>query len=236
MFLMLAKSIMYICHVFPPILSALVHLALIALYAVSVAYQAGSDTSDPQHPQHGPPWYITKSCSAVHDPSIVGYCTQAKAAFACTLVMMCVFITYFGFVVWSCFPSKSHQAEYAEKRRIREERYGNLDKEYDMVPPTPFTPGMPRVPQAENQFTPATPRTLAFNRLGGMSDLPRKHFSSPKPPQSPPTVSHASKSPEIPRSSVMSKSEQATTTVDEEKSQPQAGVYFPPPPKPIEKK
>ena len=34
--------------------------------------------------------------------------------------------------------------------------------------------------------TPMTPRTLAFNRLGGTKDLPlRNHFSSPNAPKSP---------------------------------------------------
>jgi hypothetical protein len=244
MFLMLAKSIMYICHVFPPILSVIIHAALIGLYAVSVSYQAGSDTSDPEHPQNGPPWYITKSCSVVHDPSITGYCTQAKAAFYCTVVMMVVFAAYFGFAAFSCFPSKSHQEEYTEKKRLRDERYGHLDKdpvkneEYDMLPATPFTPGMPRVPQAQQNFVPATPRTLAFNRLGGMSDPPvRKHFSTPNAPKSPTSFSHALKSPDMGSRSPLSPGfEKAAAKADEEMAQPNVGMYFPPPPKMAAKK
>jgi len=238
MFIMLVKSVMYICHVFPPILSAPIHGALIALYAVSISYQAGSDTSDPKHPQHGAPWYITKSCSVAHNKNNVGYCEQAKAAFACTVVMMCVFVAYFGFAVWSCFPSKSHQAEYAEKKRIHDDRYGHLDKdpmkneEYDMVPATPFTPGMPRIPQAQSQLTPATPRTLAFNRLGGVTEPPlRKHFSSPNAPKSPTSFSHALRSPDIPRSPLSPGFEKAAAKADGEMAQPQAEMYFPPPPK-----
>lgn len=234
MFLMLAKSIMYICHVFPPILSVLVHAVLIAIYIVSITYQAGSDTSDPKHPQNGPPWYLTKSCSVVHEPNLLGYCQQAKAAFACTVAITVIFAGYLGFAIFSCFPSKSHQAEYAEKKRIHDERYGHLDKdpmkneEYDMLPATPFTPGMPRVPQAQN-FVPATPRTLAFNRLGGVPE-PRlkKHFSSPNAPKSP---TFALRSPNIPQGSLSPGFEKAAAKADEEMAQPQPEMYFPPPPK-----
>ena len=240
MFLMLLKSIMYICHVFPPILSAITHAGLIAIYTVSVIYQTGSDTTDPAHPQHGAPWYITKSCSVAHDKGLIGYCTQAKASFACTVAMLSVFVGYFGFAVWSCFPSKAHQEEYAQKKRLYEERYGHLDKtslkddEYDMVPATPFTPGMPRVPQGE--LNPATPRTLAFNRLGGISELPlRKHFSSPNAPKSP-TFAHALRSPDIPRSPLSPGFAQAAAKADEQMSQPHQEMYFPPPPKESGKK
>ena len=90
MFLMLAKSAMYMLHVFPPLLSVLCHAALVALYSVSTAYQAGSDMSDPKRPQPGAPWYISKSCSVAHDKKLLGYCQQAKAAFACTVVILYV--------------------------------------------------------------------------------------------------------------------------------------------------
>jgi hypothetical protein len=69
-------------------LSALVHGILIALYAVSIDYQAASDMSDPQHPQPGPPWYITKSCSVAYDKNNIQYCKQAKAAFGSTCTIL----------------------------------------------------------------------------------------------------------------------------------------------------
>lgn len=245
MFIMLAKSIMYITHVFPPILSAVTHAALFSLYAVSISYQSGSDTSDPAHPQHGAPWYLTKSCAAAHEPAINGYCVQAKAAFACTCVMTALFVCYFGFAVWSCFPSTAHRAEYAEKK----ERYSTPKKdEYDMVPATPYTPGMPRL----GQGVPATPRTQAFNRLGGtnvggtsrglvgdraVGELPlRKHFSSPNAPKSPigSKFSQPLRSPEFPGSSLSPGFARAEAKADEEMAaQQQQGseMYFPPPPK-----
>src|SRR5271154_6418972 len=106
MFIMLTKSIMYIVHVFPPILSVIIHAILIALYAVSVSYQIAPDMSDPEHPQPGAPWYITKSCSVAYSKSNIGYCLQAKAAFACTVTIMGLFVLYFGVALWSCFPSR----------------------------------------------------------------------------------------------------------------------------------
>ena len=78
---------MFITHVFHPILSVLVHAVLIALYVVGIRNQAGSDMSDPKHPQPGPPWYITKSCGAPVKPAVKGYCMQAKAAFGISIIL-----------------------------------------------------------------------------------------------------------------------------------------------------
>jgi hypothetical protein len=79
---------MYILHVWPPLFSAIIHGTLLALYAVSISYQAGSDMSDPKHPQPGAPWYITKPCSVAYNPNNIHYCEQAKASFACTCIML----------------------------------------------------------------------------------------------------------------------------------------------------
>ena len=73
---------MFICGVFYPLLSLLVHAGLTAMWVISVHAQAGSDMSDPEHPQPGPPWYITKSCGAPVSAANQGYCKQAKAGFA----------------------------------------------------------------------------------------------------------------------------------------------------------
>lgn len=81
---------MFVLNVFYPPLSAVLHGALLALYIVSAIYQAGSDTSDPKHPQNGPPWYLTKNCNVARFPKNVGYCKQAKASFACTIIALLV--------------------------------------------------------------------------------------------------------------------------------------------------
>ena len=87
-FILLCKGIMFITSVFYPLLSLVVHAALAALYAVSIHNQAGPDTSDPAHSQPGAPWYITKSCGPPVSSDLIGYCKQAKAAFAVTVIML----------------------------------------------------------------------------------------------------------------------------------------------------
>ena len=86
-FILLCKGIMFVCSVFHPLISLSIHSGLVAVWAVSIHNQAGSDTSDPKHPQPGAPWYITKSCGPPVRPSLIGYCKQAKAAFAMTILM-----------------------------------------------------------------------------------------------------------------------------------------------------
>ena len=63
------------------------HAALVALYAVSIHAQTASDLSDPAHPQKGAPWYITRGCGAPVDPSLGGYCKQARASLAVTVLL-----------------------------------------------------------------------------------------------------------------------------------------------------
>lgn len=230
MFLMLVKSIMYMLHVWPPILSVIVHGVLIALYTVSVYYQGSSDNSDPERPTNGPVWYITKSCSVANNPKNVHYCTQAKASFAATCAALGLFAIYFGFSVWSCIPSKSHREEVAERRRAREEKWSKLEAMHEeaKAADSSFMP-VPDTPGPQQGLNPMTPRTLAFNKLGGTKDLPlRNHFSSPNAPTSP---TYQIRSPTLPRSPMnldFGGSSAANAPKEEQKS-PQ--MYFPPPPK-----
>jgi len=87
LFILLVKGIMFITHVFHPLLSAVVHAVLVALYAVSIHAQTASDMSDPKHPQKGAPWYITKGCGAPVDPALHGYCQQATGTLAVTVLL-----------------------------------------------------------------------------------------------------------------------------------------------------
>jgi hypothetical protein len=80
-----------------------------------------------------------------------------------------------------------------------------------------------------------TPRTQAFNRLGGTKDLPlRNHFSSPNAPRSP---TYALQSPGLDRGSPLSpgfeRARMHAEEVDEEEQirPAQPAIYFPPPPK-----
>lgn len=87
MFILLLKSIMFVLHTWIPILSAVVHAVLVALYAVAIRNQSASDMSDPDKPSPGLPWYLSKGCSYA-TPGNHGYCMQARASYALTIVMM----------------------------------------------------------------------------------------------------------------------------------------------------
>ena len=248
MFILLVKATMYMLHVFPPILSAIVHAGLIILYTVSIDYQASSDTTDPDHPQHGAPWYITKSCSVTHQKNNINYCKQAKSSFACTCIMLGIFAVYLGFALYSCYPSRQQRIEYAEKQCMKAERWAKFETYQDNETgetnvhryPVPDTPG----PQTLN---PMTPRTLAFNTLGGTKDLPlRSHFSSPNAPNVATSPSLAIRSPDIPRSPMSpgfinragmgsDKANGKSPEVEAEHFSPPSGatpqLYYPPPPK-----
>lgn len=258
MFLMLVKTAMYMLHVFPPLLSVLTHAALVALYTVSTVHQAGSDMTDPRRPQPGVPWYISKSCSVAHDKSLVGYCQQAKAAFACTVVILIVFAAQLGLAIFSLFPSPSHRAARESKRLARESRYAQLDSPTETKIPAMSLNDLANTPAATSTgaHNPMTPRTLAFNRLGGTKDLPlRNHFNftsgsakakeNGKGPKSPSLSSRFTfRSPTFPPASPLSQGfQQDERKPDEEMGSVAAassgsnaaagstGMYFPPPPK-----
>lgn len=230
---MLVKGIMYMLHVLPPIVSAILHAILMILYSIAVAYQASSDTSDPRHPQKGPAWYITKSCSVAHNKSLVGYCQQAKATFACFAAMLGVFSIYFILSAWSCIPSKAQRAEYEEKQRQKKLRWAHLDEPDPRTADIEFHP--PETPGIQLGMSPVTPRTLAFNTLGGNKDLPlRATGTSTTTTQ---TSSFSLRSPGVLRTPMTlgrPRSEQKPEPVVSEEpvsSDTGAGLYFPPPPK-----
>lgn len=240
MFIMLVKGIMWMLHVLPPIISAIMHAILIVLFTISVVYQASPDTSDPRHPQTGPPWYITKSCSVTYSKSNVGYCMQAKATFAGFTAMLIVFWIIFLLSAWSCIPSKEQKAAYEEKRRQKKLRWAHLD-EPDPRPRTADTGlRVPETPGYQLGMSPVTPRTLAFNTLGGSKELPLRATEATAP------VTHSTtfslRSPGILRTPMTlgsPRAEEKYEPVVSERSlspDPGAGMYFPPPPRESERK
>ena len=86
MFILLAKVVMYITEIFPPVISAIVHGVLTIFYIVSITQQAASDYSDPDHPSTIP-WYLTKGCGPPVSSNLTSACQQAKASFSVTCVM-----------------------------------------------------------------------------------------------------------------------------------------------------
>ena len=168
---------MTVCGVFHPVISVFFHSGLIAIWAVSIHNQAGSDMSDPAHPQPGAPWYITKSCGPPVSPSLIGYCKQAKAAFGVTIIMTFVFLplshsgaqlianstlftTYLILTLYTLYPSKSFRAERRSTQSDQESR--NQPWEMLEAPRTPGTTG--------GLKSPTTPRTRAFNTLSGKTN------------------------------------------------------------------
>ncbi|KAE8148310.1 hypothetical protein BDV25DRAFT_20142 [Aspergillus avenaceus] len=208
-FMLITKIPVHVLRIFYPPLSVFVHIGLFILYIVSAAYQAGSDTSDPRHPQSGPPWYITKSCNVASNKEVIGYCKQAKALFGFTIIIIVIYFVEAVVSIHSCFLTKEEKAEHDERREEK-----RTMKEYeDMVLKTPRAfPMSPTAPPAEStQGTPTmSSRSPTFSKSGyGMSDLPlRDHFSTPNP--RPPT-----------------QQESAETLTSGNQSQ----IYFPPPPK-----
>ncbi|KAJ9292956.1 hypothetical protein DTO271G3_8254 [Paecilomyces variotii] len=182
-FLLLTKAPIHILRVFYPPLSVAVHGALVVLYSIAASFQAGKDMSDPQHPQPGPPWYITKSCSVAAHKSDIGYCQQAKSLFAVTIIITIIYFSEFIIALISCFSTKAEREAYRERREEKRALKAYEDSIL-RAPPSgtyPMTPG----PMTGMSFPAMTPRTLAFTRLDSgsqASDLPlRHHFSTPNP-------------------------------------------------------
>lgn len=135
-----------------------------------------------------------------------------------------IFFAEFAVSVISCFETKEEREQRRERReekRALKEYEESILRSPSMIPMTPAPPMT-----AGGMMTPYTPRTLAFNRLGGTSgDLPlRDHFSSPHPRRfhgedAPPLASGA-----IGMAHPPSQSQPQPQPVPPE-------MYFPPPPK-----
>lgn len=90
MFFWLIKSTLWFLHVFVPLFSLLLHIALLILWAYGIHVQTSPDTIDPKRMNKGAPWFITKSCGIVEDKQIRSYCMQAKSSFAVSVIMLYV--------------------------------------------------------------------------------------------------------------------------------------------------
>lgn len=85
-FILLIKAVMFVMHIWYPLLGTITNAAITAVWIVSIYGQAGPDHSDPQHPSNSA-WYITKSCSYAEPTHNVHYCQMAKGTFAVTVFM-----------------------------------------------------------------------------------------------------------------------------------------------------
>jgi len=89
MFILLVKVVMWVMKVFWPLTSVVVHAALFALYVVSLHAQLAEDVSDPLQENRGVPWYLRRNaCGLVREQGHYGYCMQARASVAVTVLMV----------------------------------------------------------------------------------------------------------------------------------------------------
>jgi len=78
---------MKVCY---PIVTLFVNIGLVALWATSVAGQAGPDHSDPERPS-AIPWYLSKGCDYARPWNMLSSCKMAQGTFAVTVVMLYVY-------------------------------------------------------------------------------------------------------------------------------------------------
>ncbi|KAI7073302.1 hypothetical protein KC352_g42307, partial [Hortaea werneckii] len=167
---------MFVLHCWIPILSVVIHLGLLGLYAASLKFQSTPDMSDPAHPSPGLPWYLSKGCSYATKGNH-GYCMQARAVFAMTCVMVALFSIYVLFSCYSLIATDTERAEREESRQSdiemkkvlsyspdaelsQEEKWERNRQIFLNLPKTPNTPGY-------GMKNPMTPRTVAFTQLSG---------------------------------------------------------------------
>ncbi|KAF1947201.1 hypothetical protein EJ02DRAFT_365308 [Clathrospora elynae] len=180
MFFYLVKSTLWLLKVFFPIISLLLHTALLILWAYGLHIQTSPDTIDPERMNKGAPWYITKSCNIVEDKQIRAYCMQAKASFAVSIVMVAIYSFFVIISIYSLIPTtaqkQSHAAKMAEKKaekKAEKEKWASSPYDNEMTADEQWQhmwelQQLPRTPgTAGGMKSPMTPRTQAFNNLGG---------------------------------------------------------------------
>lgn len=192
MFFYLIKVTAWLLHVFYPIFSLPLHMALAALWAYSIHIQTGKDNIDSERVNNGAPWYITKSCNIVEDKTIRGYCMQAKSSFAVSVCMLTIYVFHILFAAWSLYPTPearlAHETKVAEKK-AQKEKWATSPSDNEMtaeeqwqhmweLQQLPRTPGTGNAPGLR---TPMTPRTTAFSTLEGGKPMDIKYAQHSSP-------------------------------------------------------
>ncbi|KAF2021643.1 hypothetical protein BU24DRAFT_24757 [Aaosphaeria arxii CBS 175.79] len=200
MFFWLVKTPMWLLHVFYPILSLPLHIALTTLWAYSLYVQTAPDTIDPKRINNGPPWFITKNCNIVEDKNVRHYCMQAKASFAVSVCMLVINASFLILTIYSLVPTKearaAHETKVAEKK-AEKEKWAALEASMDHNDMTAEEQWqhmwelqqLPRTPGTAGGFKhPMTPRTRAFSALDGgheQAPMPADGFYTRDAPKSP---------------------------------------------------
>lgn len=181
LFFYLVKATMWLLGVFYPLVSLLLHIGLLTIWAYGIHIQTSPDTIDPTRINRGAPWYITKSCTIVEDKYIRNYCMQAKSAFAISVLMLITYAIFILLSAYSLFPTttqrQAHQAKRAERKAEKEKWASYSDTDNDRsaeeqwqhmweLQQLPRSPGpQPKAVANNNNNNPITPRTQAFNSL-----------------------------------------------------------------------
>jgi hypothetical protein len=175
-FVLLVKAIMFVMHIWYPLLASVTNFGITALWVVSIYGQAGPDHADPRFPSKSA-WYITKSCKIAAPTGNEHYCNMAKGAFACTVFMAFIFLLNLLLGLWSMWPTAeqraNHKIEVDDMQMTKDSPISNSsnDKVWEMK----NVPSMPKT-----QPVPFTPRTLAFNTLDRQLPLRAQEGQTPR--------------------------------------------------------
>ncbi|KAF2131833.1 hypothetical protein P153DRAFT_284863 [Dothidotthia symphoricarpi CBS 119687] len=172
LFFWLVKVTFALLKVFYPILSVMLHIALVTLWAYGIHIQTAPDTIDPSRANHGAPWYITKNCDIVDDGTIRKYCMQAKSSFAVSIIMLAIYTLFLLLSFYSLYPTASQRsaaaAARAEKAAEKEKWSASpYDNEMTAEQQWQHMWELQQLPRTPGFKTPMTPRTRAFNELEG---------------------------------------------------------------------
>ncbi|KAF1841314.1 uncharacterized protein K460DRAFT_291356 [Cucurbitaria berberidis CBS 394.84] len=179
-FFWLIKVTMCLVNVFLPILSLLLHIALLILWAYGIHMQTSPDTIDPKRMNKGAPWYITKSCNIVEDKQIRSYCMQAKSSFAVSIIMLSIYALFLVLSVYSLVPTAAAREAHATKRaekQAQKEKWNSSPYDNEMTADEQWQhmwelQQLPRTPGTVGGMkSPMTPRTRAFGDLEGQQNV-----------------------------------------------------------------
>ncbi|TGO88837.1 hypothetical protein BPOR_0139g00110 [Botrytis porri] len=180
MFIQLCKVVMFIMHIWFPLLSTIINGLLTVCWIVSIYGQAGPDHTDPDHPSNVA-WYIAKSCSYAAPSGNEHYCQMAKGTFAVTVFMMIVFLANTILGIHSLIPSRLERSVNALDLEDNIETSAKAGKRVK----TTDSPDSERQWEMQNMQQsmdlskqPFTPRTLAFKSLD--RQLPLRATSAPR--------------------------------------------------------
>ncbi|ATZ50108.1 hypothetical protein BCIN_05g04890 [Botrytis cinerea B05.10] len=180
MFIQLCKVVMFIMHIWYPLLSTVINGLLTVCWIVSIYGQAGPDHTDPDHPSNVA-WYIAKSCSYAAPSGNEHYCQMAKGTFAVTVFMMVVYLANTILGIHSLIPSRLERSVNAldlEDNIETSTKAGKRVKTTD----SPDSERQWEMQNMEQSMDPSkqpfTPRTLAFKSLD--RQLPLRATSAPR--------------------------------------------------------